>query len=144
MIDLDYKILKILRRNDGKAKIKEIKKKIDAENNSDIRHSTIDSSILRLEKQGHVEWEKYKPISLTENGRNLANELIRHTQLLEVLFHKAIGLSKEEAKAESEKLNLLLSCDTIEKICETYGHPTECPCGEPILNSSNCHCHQDR
>ncbi|MBY9006811.1 MAG: hypothetical protein KGD63_08640 [Candidatus Lokiarchaeota archaeon] len=140
MADLDYKILKIIYRNKRIAKIKEIKNALRLDNYSNIRYSTIDSCIKRLEKEDHVSWKKYRNISLTDKGVNIAKELIRHAQLLEILLFEELGLTAQEAHFESEKFNLLFSCNVINKICEKYKHPEKSPCGEIILDSKICSC----
>ncbi|MBD3194127.1 MAG: hypothetical protein GF317_03670 [Candidatus Lokiarchaeota archaeon] len=143
MNDIDYKVLKILYRNNNKAKIKHIQGSLTNYGYNDVSYSTIDSCIERLDNMNYVIWKKYKPIQLTQSGMDFAKELIRHSQLLEVLLFEELKLTPEEAHHESEKFNLLFSCNTINKICEKYNHPDECPCGEKILNSSDCYCHKE-
>ncbi len=109
----------------------------------ELPHSTMGSCIKRLEKEGQVVYQRYKPVILSKKGIDLAIELIRHSQLLEVLLYNELELKSEVAHEESEKFNLLFSCATINKICEKYNHPTECPCGELILNSPECYCKSD-
>ncbi len=140
MIELDCKVMKILYRNSKRARIKEIKKQIDLNDNNNIRYSTIDSCLKRLENEGFIKWEKYKPIILTEKGTDFTKEIIRHAQLLEIFLFNELGLTVEQAHNESEKFNLNFSCDIISKICEKYQHPEKCPCGEKILNSNACFC----
>ncbi len=134
MSDTDYKVLKLLHRSKEPLMVGDIAK------NLSVPHSTIGSCVKRLELEGNVNYERYKPVVLLDKGKHLAMELMRHTQLLEVLLYNTLGLSKEEARIESEKINLLFSCNIINKICEKYGHPEESPCGEAILNSNNCSC----
>ncbi len=140
MQEIDYLILKILCRNNKPARLKKIREEIKNQKGLETPFSTINSSIERLEKLDYVEWTRYYPIKLTEKGLNLAKELIRHAQLLELFLYNELKLSRDDAHYESEKLNLLLSCETINKICEKYSHPTICPCGEEILNSKHCYC----
>ncbi|MFX1406998.1 MAG: metal-dependent transcriptional regulator [Promethearchaeota archaeon] len=134
MLDIDYKILKILYRSSKFLKVGQLAR------NLKLPHSTIGSCVKRLENEKLVIYERYKPVILSNKGIDLAKELIRHAQLLELLLFKELNLRAEEAHEESEKFNLLFSCNTINKICEKYGHPKECPCGENILNSNNCFC----
>jgi len=143
MNNIDYKVLKILYRNHGKAKVKHIQNKLNNYGYEAVSYSTIDSCIERLDKKNLVIWKKYQPIELTSEGENYAKELIRHTQLLEVLLYEELDLSTEDAHKESEKFNLLFSCNTINKICEKYNHPEKCPCGEKILNSTDCYCQKE-
>ena len=136
MLDLDYKVVKFLFKADKPLKVGEIA------NNLKLPHSTLGSCIKRLEDEKYVKYDRYKPVYLSEKGKDLAIELIRHTQLLEVLLYEALGLSIEVAHSESEKFNLLFSCETINKICEKYNHPKICPCGEVILSTPECSCEE--
>lgn len=137
MLDLDFKVLKYMYRSGKPKKIGKLSKLLN------IPHSTLGSCVKRLEKEGYVKYERYKPAILSESGKDIATELIRHAQLMEVLLYEELGLSVKEAHEESEKFNLLLSCNLINKICEKYGHPKTCPCGEKILNSTGCYCEKN-
>ena len=106
----------------------------------DKPHSTIGSCVKKLQKQGFIEYQKYRDVKLSNKGINLGNELERHARLLEVLLFNVLDISPQEAHEESKKFNLLLSCSIVNKICEKYCHPKFCPCGEEIKNSSNCFC----
>lgn len=134
MNELDYKVLKYLYRKSNKVKVGTIAEEFS------IPHSTVGSCIKRLRDLEHLSYKPYGTIELTESGINLAKELIRHTQLIEVFLYNELNLDREEAHEESEKINFLFSCNVIDKICVKYNHPNKCPCGEKILNSSNCYC----
>lgn len=143
MLDIDYQILKILYRNKEKVRVKHIQKEIKLKRAIEIPLSTINSCLERLEKKSYIDWIRYSPLQLTEKGAELAKELIRHAQLIELLLYNELDLSADEAHIESEKLNLLFSCNTINKICEKYEHPSECPCGDTIPSSINCYCEKE-
>jgi DtxR family Mn-dependent transcriptional regulator len=137
MIDLDYKVLKFLYIYKMPIKISKMVHKIHA------KHSTLGSCVKRLKKEGYVNYEPFHEVVLTIKGIDFAREVLRHERLLELLFFNELGMTVEEAHEESAKLNLLLSCNTINKICKKYDHPNRCPCGDEILNSENCHCETD-
>ncbi len=143
MLDIDYQILKIIYRNNGRVRIKQIQEEFKIKQEIEIPLSTINSCIERLEKKGYVDWIRYSHLKLTEDGENLAKELIRHARLLETLLFNELELSAKEAHIESEKFNLLFSCNTINKICVKYAHPSECPCGDTILSSIHCYCEKE-
>jgi len=136
MVKLDYEVIKFLFRENTFLKIGELSKEMD------VPHSTLGSCIGRLKALGLVNYEPYYEVELTSEGNDLAKEILRHKHLIEILLYRELHLSKENAHEESEKLNLVFSCETINKICEKYGHPKECPCGETILNSRLCYCQQ--
>jgi DtxR family Mn-dependent transcriptional regulator len=149
MTDLDYIVIRTLLKCEKGLKIGEIKKILDNNhflNHSDIlhkksiSHSTLGSCVKRLRTQGYVDYEPYHKVSLTKQGFELAKELNRHSRLLELLLFNELGLSSKKSHQESERLSLLFPCEIINKICEKYGHPKTCPCGEPILNSQECAC----
>lgn len=140
MLDNDYQILKIIFRNNGEIRLNNLQKSLKEIIENEIPLSTLNSSLERMEKSGYIDWVRYYPIKLTQEGKNLAKELIRHAQLLELFLYNELNLTIEDAHKESEKLNLMLSCTTINKICEKYNHPMTCPCGESILNSVYCYC----
>lgn len=133
MLDIDYEVLRKLYKNKA-LKVGTLAKKLN------YPHSTVGSCIKRLENQGYVIYERYKPVILSEKGKDLTIELKRHAHLLEMLLINELEMKQEDAHAESEKINLRFSCDVINKICERYGHPKKCTCGERILSSSDCYC----
>jgi DtxR family Mn-dependent transcriptional regulator len=135
MLELDYKILKSLYRI-PEQKVGEIARDFN------VAHSTIGSSVKRLEQEKLVTYERYKEVELTNKGKNLAIELFRHAQLLEILLYNELGLTADQAHQESDKFNLLFSCDTINKICEKYDHPKKCPCGDRINSTPKCSCEE--
>ncbi len=134
MLDLDYIVIKFLYRKSIPLKVGKLAKELS------IPHSTLGSCITRLKKKGFVKYEAYREAELTSKGKDLAIELIRHARLLEIFLHYELGVKPELAHRESENLNLLFSCETINKICKKYKHPKKCPCGEVILSSSRCVC----
>jgi DtxR family Mn-dependent transcriptional regulator len=134
MLELDYQVIKLLYQQEKLMKIGEISKKLH------VPHSTLGSCTKRLKEKGLVDYKAYHNVVLTEKGKDLAIELNRHNRLIEILLFNELGLSPKVAHEESEKFNLLFSCETINKICEKYGHPEKCPCGELILNSTGCYC----
>ncbi|MBN1216282.1 MAG: hypothetical protein JXA99_12685 [Candidatus Lokiarchaeota archaeon] len=93
---------------------------------------------IRLTEYIFIIYHSY--VKLTKKGRELGNELMRHSQLFELLLVRELDLTPKEARIEADKFNLLLSCKTIDKICSKYGHPKTCPCGIEILESKNCLC----
>ena len=134
MIDLDYKVIKLLYNNKKPIKVSQLAYKLNK------KHTTLASCVKRLKEKGFVNYEPFHEVKLTNGGKDVAIELLRHERLLEILLFNELEITAEEAHAESVKLNLLLSCNTINKICEKYGHPKRCPCGDEIVNSKNCSC----
>ena len=134
MIDLDYKVIRFLYSNKKPIKVSQIASKLNK------KHTTLGSCVKRLKEKGYVNYEPFHEVKLTNKGNDVAIELLRHERLLELLLFNELEISAEKAHTESMKLNLLLSCDTINKICKKYGHPKKCPCGDDIIDSRSCFC----
>lgn len=86
----------------------------------------------RLAAQNLVTHEPYRGASLTQKGRDLAIELVRHHRLLETYLVEALGVPWHEAHAEAEALEGALSEALEERISAALGHPRFDPHGHPI------------
>jgi len=137
MQELDYRVLKYLYRRKEPIKVGDIAREFS------VPHSTVGSCVKRLKNFDYLFYTPYEEVKLSKAGNDLAIELIRHAQLMEVLLYNELKLSIEDAHRESEKINFLFSCVTINKICQKYNHPKTCPCGDEILNSSDCYCKEN-
>jgi DtxR family Mn-dependent transcriptional regulator len=134
MNELDYKILKFLYDSENPLKVSNIALGLDAP------HSTIGSGVKRLQKANYIEYIPYQKVRLSQAGEDLALEIIRHCRLFEILLFESLKINPKQAHLEAEKINLLISCEIIDKICMKFNHPKQCPCGNKILNSGKCFC----
>jgi DtxR family Mn-dependent transcriptional regulator len=71
-------------------------------------------------------------VRLTEDGRRIALEVIRHHRLLESYLAQALDMPWDRVHAEAEVLEHVLSDDLEELIAAKLGHPTVDPHGDPI------------
>jgi DtxR family Mn-dependent transcriptional regulator len=85
--------------------------------------------VKRLDELGLVEHQPYRGVSLTENGRRVALEVMRHHRLLELYLVKTLGVPWDQ---EAEVLEHVLSEDLEELIAAKLGDPTHDPHGDPI------------
>lgn len=79
-----------------------------------------------------VNYTKYRPLSLTETGKELALSVIRKHRLWESFLHRTLNLSLHEIHQEAEQLEHLTSDFLASKIEQYLGHPTCDPHGDPI------------
>ncbi len=79
-----------------------------------------------------LEYEKYKGVRLTEAGRLIALEVIRHHRLLELYLTKALGYSWDEVHKEADELEHHISERLEARIAEALGNPSVDPHGDPI------------
>ena len=88
-----------------------------------------------LKKLANLEWVVYEPyrgVTLTETGRVIALEVIRHHRLLETYLHQALNIPWERVHEEADRLEHALSEYLEARIDELLGHPTLDPHGSPI------------
>ena len=88
--------------------------------------------VRRLHESGLVEHEPYKGVELTEKGRRVALEVLRHHRLLETYLATSLGVPWDRVHDEAEVLEHVLSEDLEELIAAKLGHPTRDPHGDPI------------
>jgi DtxR family Mn-dependent transcriptional regulator len=81
---------------------------------------------------GLVAHEPYQGISLSEAGRRVALEVIRHHRLLELYLVKSLGVPWDRVHEEAEVLEHVLSDELEELIAAKLGDPTLDPHGDPI------------
>ena len=88
--------------------------------------------VKRLDELGLVEHEPYRGVSLTETGRRVALEVMRHHRLLELYLVKSLGVPWDRVHQEAEVLEHVLSEELEELIAAKLGDPTHDPHGDPI------------
>jgi DtxR family Mn-dependent transcriptional regulator len=90
------------------------------------------SMLKRLEESNFVERSSVDGITLTEQGRLAALQLVRRHRLLEVFLVQVMGFTWDQVDVEAHRLEHAVSSafeDRIDRLC---GFPTHCPHGDPI------------
>jgi DtxR family Mn-dependent transcriptional regulator len=98
----------------------------------DVSAPSATAMAKRLAELGLVERTPYRGIRLTEAGRELALETLRHHRLLEQYLSQNLGVPLDQVHAEADRLEHALSEDVEARIAEALGHPTHDPHGHPI------------
>jgi DtxR family Mn-dependent transcriptional regulator len=88
--------------------------------------------VKRLAELGLVEHEPYRGVQLTEDGRRVALQVIRHHRLLELYLVQSLGVPWDRVHEEAEVLEHVLSEELEELIAAKLGDPTHDPHGDPI------------
>ena len=88
--------------------------------------------VKRLGEMGLVEHRPYHGVSLTEQGRRVALEVMRHHRLLELYLVESLGVPWDRVHEEAEVLEHVLSEELEELIAAKLGDPTHDPHGDPI------------
>ena len=90
------------------------------------------SMLKRLEESNFVERSNVDGITLTEQGRLAALQLVRRHRLLEVFLVQVMGFTWDQVEMEADRLEHSISSafeDRMDRLC---GYPTHCPHGDPI------------
>ncbi|NIW39060.1 MAG: metal-dependent transcriptional regulator, partial [candidate division Zixibacteria bacterium] len=62
-----------------------------------------------------VEYQKHRGVVLTDEGEEIALEIIRHHRLIELFLYETLGYSWDEVDAEADKLEHVISEEFEEK-----------------------------
>jgi DtxR family transcriptional regulator, Mn-dependent transcriptional regulator len=88
--------------------------------------------VKRLGELGLVTHRRYHGVLLTDAGRRVALEVIRHHRLLELYLVESLGVPWDRVHEEAEVLEHVLSDELEELIAAKLGDPTHDPHGDPI------------
>jgi DtxR family Mn-dependent transcriptional regulator len=98
----------------------------------EITPGSVSAMLRRLDELGVITHVPYRGVRLTDDGRRIALEVIRHHRLLESYLADALGMPWDRVHDEAEVLEHVLSDDLEELIAAKLGHPTVDPHGDPI------------
>ena len=79
-----------------------------------------------------LDYQKHHGVELTEEGKQVALEIIRHHRLLELYLHEMLGYAWDEVHEEADRLEHVISEDLEERIAQALGNPQLDPHGDPI------------
>jgi DtxR family Mn-dependent transcriptional regulator len=88
--------------------------------------------LKKLDSAGLVRHVPYRGAELTEAGRKVALEVIRHHRLLETYLAEALGVPWDKVHEEAEILEHVLSDELEDRIATLLGDPVVDPHGHPI------------
>lgn len=97
----------------------------------DISRPAVSEMIRRMEGEGLVEVEKGS-IRLTDDGLQLAEQVVRRHRLAERFLTDILGLSWAEAHVEAGRWEHVISDNVEAAMVRLLGEPTTCPHGNPI------------
>jgi DtxR family Mn-dependent transcriptional regulator len=100
----------------GYARVTDIAKRMN------ITRGSCSISLKPLKKRGLVTEDANKFLTLSDEGRHLAEVVERNDELLEVFFRDVLGLHPDQAEVDACKIEHLLSLEASVKLC----HFIEC------------------
>lgn len=102
----------------------------------DSKPSSVTDMVQKLAEKDLVSYKKYQGVSLTEQGRNAAINIIRKHRLWEVFLVEKLHFSWDEVHDIAEQLEHIKSEQLINRLDEFLNFPTEDPHGDPIPNKN--------
>ncbi|MCK0132082.1 metal-dependent transcriptional regulator [Flavobacteriaceae bacterium F08102] len=97
-----------------------------------VSKPTANDMIKKLQLEGIVKSEKYKPIKITKKGKLRAAEIIRKHRLSEIFLLQIMGFGWEEVHEIAEELEHIKTEKFFDRMDELLGFPTTDPHGSPI------------
>jgi DtxR family Mn-dependent transcriptional regulator len=103
-----------------------------------VRPASVTGMVRKLAGLGLVDHRRYRGVRLTDSGRRIALEMLRHHRLLETYLAETLGYGWAEVHDEAERLEHVISERLEARIAEALGHPTHDPHGDPIPDAGLC------
>lgn len=98
----------------------------------DVSAASATNMLKKLDSMGLVEHVPYRGASLTNAGRRIALEVVRHHRLIETYLAEVMGVPWDEVHQEAEVLEHVLSENLEDRIANLLGDPSADPHGHPI------------
>ena len=120
------KLLHVLANIKGEVSISELS------NSLNVSLPTVNSMVRNLKSQGLVNYEKYRPISLTAKGKKEGAAVIRKHRLTEMFLVTKMGFGWEEVHDIAEQIEHIQSSALFDRMDQLLGFPKIDPHGSPI------------
>lgn len=122
------KTMYILKKQKGNIRVTDIAEKME------FSKASVNKAIKNLKEYDLVNYETYGTLELTEKGIDLAKKIIEAYDIFYLFFKDVLGIDEKTSQIEAEKIKLIMSDDTINKLAK-YVYKT--------LNISELNCCYD-
>ncbi|SEH14912.1 iron (metal) dependent repressor, DtxR family [Natronorubrum sediminis] len=119
-------IYQLQRETDDRIKTSAIAEELD------VTSPTVTSMLDKLEERGLVDREKYRGVTLTDEGETVALEVVRHHRLLEAYLTEHLDYDWAEVHEEADRLEHHISENFEARVADALDQPTVDPHGSPI------------
>ncbi len=109
------KIMYILKKQKGYIRVTDIANKMKCTKPS------VNKALNNLKENNMINYRSYGPIGLTKEGENLAKKIIETYGIVYLFLKDVLGIERNEAIKEAEKIKLVIADDTINKLAK-YVH----------------------
>ena len=94
--------------------------------------SSVTDMVKKLSNKDLVKYEKYKGVTLTKKGTDIAVTIIRNHRIWEVFLVEKLGYKWDEVHEIAEQLEHIKSDELIDRMDEFLDNPKFDPHGDPI------------
>lgn len=101
----------------------------------DVKPATVTEAIKKLADKELIYYEKYKAVTLTQKGKEIAIKTIRKHRLWEVFLVEKLGFKWDEIHPMAEELEHTSFDELTERLAVFLGNPEVDPHGDPIPDS---------
>lgn len=101
----------------------------------DTSAASVTDMVKRLSEKGLINYQKYKGVSLSNQGSKIATSLIRKHRLWETFLVEKLGFTWDKVHDIAEQLEHIKSEELIIKLDHYLDHPKFDPHGDPIPNA---------
>lgn len=98
----------------------------------DLLPVSVNQMVKKLTEAGLVEYQPYKGVELTAEGRRISTKILRHRRLWEVFLVRELKMVLDEAAELSCRLEHPISEDVAQRLSTFLGNPDVCYHGSPI------------
>ncbi|GAB2763054.1 metal-dependent transcriptional regulator [Salinimicrobium soli] len=102
----------------------------------ETKASSVTDMVKKLSDKKLVKYRKYQGVTLSEQGRETAIEVIRKHRLWEVFLVEKLNFSWDEVHDIAEQLEHIKSEKLTEELDNFLGHPKRDPHGDPIPDAA--------
>jgi DtxR family Mn-dependent transcriptional regulator len=96
---------------------------------------TVTEMLKRLVRDGYVEMDNKRQVTLTEAGNQAAEAVLRRHRLTERFLADMLGMQWHQVHEEAGRLEHFISGAVEERVTASLNNPTTCPHGNPIPGS---------
>ena len=97
-----------------------------------VAPASVTGMVKKLASMQLLKHEPYHGVELTDTGKKIALEVIRHHRLVESYLAEALGVSWDKVHDEADRWEHVISEEMEDLIAAKLGHPTTDPHGAPI------------
>ncbi|MBO6233656.1 MAG: metal-dependent transcriptional regulator [Clostridia bacterium] len=128
------KTIYVLKKQNGNVRVTDIANKMNCSKPS------VNKAINNLKENSLINYETYGTIELTQEGEDLAKKILETYDIVYLFFKEVIGLDDELANEEAEKVKLVITDETTNKLAK-YTHKVldfyDLDCGYDV-NQERC------